>query len=29
MPDWSLLPHTKIDKAQWPVLANPHEVLKP
>src|SRR5215510_13555098 len=25
VPDWSLLPYTKIDKHQWPFVANPHE----
>ena len=24
VPDWSLLPYTKVDKAQWPFVANPH-----
>jgi microcystin degradation protein MlrC len=24
VPDWSLLPYTKIDKAQWPFVADPH-----
>ena len=25
VPDWSLLPYTKVDKAQWPFLADPHK----
>jgi microcystin degradation protein MlrC len=24
VPDWSLLPYTKVDKAQWPFVADPH-----
>ena len=24
VPDWSLLPYAKVDKAQWPFMANPH-----
>jgi len=24
VPDWSLLPYTKVDKAQWPFVAQPH-----
>jgi hypothetical protein len=24
VPDWSLLPYTKVDKVQWPFVANPH-----
>jgi microcystin degradation protein MlrC len=24
VPDWSLLPYTKVDKGQWPFVANPH-----
>jgi microcystin degradation protein MlrC len=26
VPDWSLLPYTKVDKAQWPFVADPHAV---
>ena len=32
VPDWSLLPYTKVDKAQWPFVAQPagtHEVARP
>jgi microcystin degradation protein MlrC len=25
VPDWSRLPYTKIDRNQWPLVANPHE----
>ena len=24
VPDWSLLPYTKVDRAQWPFVADPH-----
>jgi microcystin degradation protein MlrC len=24
VPDWSLLPYTKVDRHQWPFVANPH-----
>src|SRR5262249_16101276 len=24
VPDWSQLPYTRVDKAQWPFVANPH-----
>src|SRR5262249_22227753 len=24
VPDWSLLPYTKVDRKQWPLVANPH-----
>jgi hypothetical protein len=24
VPDWSLLPYTKVDKGQWPFVADPH-----
>jgi len=24
VPEWSLLPYTKVDKAQWPFVADPH-----
>jgi microcystin degradation protein MlrC len=26
VPDWSLLPYTKVDRAQWPFVADPHGV---
>ena len=24
VPDWSLLPYTKVDRTQWPFVADPH-----